>query len=305
MEREVILISVCICTYKRETLLDTLNSIDSQVFDKSIRLEICIVDNDKYGSSHHIVNQFSDMSNIKCHYQVEPKQGLSYARNTALTLATGSYFAFIDDDEVAAVNWIAELYRNAIKYDADVIIGSVKTLYPESAPEWIVKGDFFGRSFPSTGHILEVAGIGNALIRRESLPVDMLFDLKYNYSGGEDTDFLYRLTLLGRKIVACKEACVEEMVEGSRLNRMFLLKKALRVGETYQLIILNRKNAFDRKIYFFRSCAQWIIAKMLALVVMPFSNIYSLKFNIIAKANEGKIVASFTGGATELYVERG
>ncbi len=298
------LISICICTYKRQSLLDTLNSIESQVIANKLQLELCIVDNDSKGSSLPIVESFRRRSKLTIHHKIEPRQGLSFARNATLKQASGKWLAFIDDDEVAATDWISKLYSSAISYDADVIIGRVKTIYPKSTPVWLLKGDFFGRTFPKTGCSLEVAGIGNALIKRSSLPVDMLFDTRFNQTGGEDTDLLYRMTLANKKIIACREACVSETVEEHRLNKDFLLKKALGVGETYQLIIVNRKNPLIRCGYLMRSFLQWFLASGVSLLTRPFDKINSIRFEIKANANKGKVLAFFVGEATKLYTEK-
>ena len=37
------------------------------------------------------------------------EKGISFARNTAVSLATGDFLAWIDDDETAAENWLIAL----------------------------------------------------------------------------------------------------------------------------------------------------------------------------------------------------
>lgn len=296
-------ISVCICTYKRKSLLATLQSLDAQIISSDIKIEVSIVDNDSKGSSLSIVDMFKKTSDLDVLYKVEPRQGLSFARNAAVEQATGSLLAFIDDDEVAHPNWLALLYKNLLAYKADVVSGYVASIYPESTPKWIIEGDFFGRDLPETGTSLDVAYTCNSLLIRSSLPEGFLFDTRYNQTGGEDTDLFYRMTLSGKKIIACKEAVVSETVEEHRLNKAFLLKKALRVGETYQLIILNRLPLITRFLYLGKNLIQWFIASILSLFLKPINAISSVKFAIKANSNKGKVMAFFKGDATKLYTE--
>lgn len=52
--------------------------------------------------------------------------GLGMARNTGLDVATGEYVAFVDSDDFIEVNMYEHLYKEALKYDADVVFSDVR-----------------------------------------------------------------------------------------------------------------------------------------------------------------------------------
>ncbi|MDP9796708.1 hypothetical protein J2S43_005220 [Catenuloplanes nepalensis] len=63
---------------------------------------------------------------ITVDYLREETPGLSHARNRAVAAAPGETLAFIDDDAVPDVHWLAEIARAlALHPDADVITGAV------------------------------------------------------------------------------------------------------------------------------------------------------------------------------------
>jgi glycosyltransferase involved in cell wall biosynthesis len=59
-------------------------------------------------------------------YVVEPRRGLSFVRNRAISearAARADFVAFLDDDEVATAPWLTELLRVQGRYAADVVTG--------------------------------------------------------------------------------------------------------------------------------------------------------------------------------------
>src|SRR5690348_10660164 len=77
------LISVCICTLHRQTLEQTLDSIKRQVLCDDASVEMVIIDNDVAGSAAAIVNKMERDIPFSVRYQIEPRRGLSFARNCA------------------------------------------------------------------------------------------------------------------------------------------------------------------------------------------------------------------------------
>jgi glycosyltransferase involved in cell wall biosynthesis len=99
-EREIAL-SAVICTYNRYDLLpEAIESLVKQ--DGPVDLfEIIVVDNspDQAGATR-FGQRYSGLSNLT--YLVEPKPGLSNARNKGTAVALGRIVAFIDDDARAS-----------------------------------------------------------------------------------------------------------------------------------------------------------------------------------------------------------
>ena len=92
-------ISVCVCTYCRPSLLAALlDSLALQTFQDPF--EVIVVDNDAAGSAADTVEIAKiRYPKLDIRYVVEPQKGISFARNTAASLAAGDFLAWIDDDE--------------------------------------------------------------------------------------------------------------------------------------------------------------------------------------------------------------
>jgi glycosyltransferase involved in cell wall biosynthesis len=96
-------------------------------------------------------------------YLVEPKGGLSFARNAAVAAAPGEILAWLDDDEYADPNWLAEVARALAEHpEADVVSGVIVPAELETRAQlWFEQfgGHSKGRGFrpdvfsPGTAHI--------------------------------------------------------------------------------------------------------------------------------------------------------
>jgi glycosyltransferase involved in cell wall biosynthesis len=133
--------SVVVCTYKRpDSLIDTLRSVASQSIPAS-DYEVLLVNNDPAQDLGEIVEEmrrthFSDdpdrLRVVQC-----PLKGLSHARNAGISEARGVVVCFIDDDAVAARDWIETTLAAYGEYpDAGVVGGKILLTVPEETPPW-------------------------------------------------------------------------------------------------------------------------------------------------------------------------
>ncbi len=94
-------ICVCICTYRRPTLLKrVLFALAAQDTGRGFfTYSIVVADNDQARSAESVVAEFTKTSSVAVTYCMEPQQNIALARNKAVRNASGNYIAFIDDDE--------------------------------------------------------------------------------------------------------------------------------------------------------------------------------------------------------------
>lgn len=120
-------LSVVIVTKNRKKSLQ--NCLNSLVFQTQSPAEIVIVDNDSNDGTPEMVRNFSQIVNIPVHLVKEKMNGYPFIYNRGLKAARYPWVAFIDDDCVAAENWIQEhsSFLNAHQ-DANVIIGESQTI---------------------------------------------------------------------------------------------------------------------------------------------------------------------------------
>lgn len=129
-------ISAIICTHNREQYLGA--AIDSLLNQDFPEFEVVVVDN---ASSDRTTEIASLRPSIK--YVYEPVIGLSVARNTGAKVAAGDILAYLDDDAVAAPNWLRVLYEAYQNNEKLAVAGGKVTLiWPEGIqpPRWLSPG---------------------------------------------------------------------------------------------------------------------------------------------------------------------
>jgi succinoglycan biosynthesis protein ExoM len=236
-------ITVCICTYRRPELLERLlTALIAQQTDGLFTFSCVVVDNDASASARAVVERLQPAFPGQIQYALEPARNIALARNRAVSLVTGSFVAFIDDDEIPCEDWLMRLWRAINNFHADAVLGPVKPYFESRLPSWIEQSRICERPSHATGSALHwrQTRTGNALLRAAIVKQDEIqFDPAYA-SGGEDVDFFRRAALAGKTFVWCDESAVYELVPPSRLTRRYYLKRAFLQGR------ISWKYAVDR-----------------------------------------------------------
>lgn len=115
---ETDLISVIIPVYNVEKYLDKcINSVVNQTYKN---LEIILVDDGSTDNSSRICDDWAEKDNrIKVIHK--ENGGVSSARNAALKIISGKYFAFIDGDDYIDRDMYSALYACAASTDFDIV----------------------------------------------------------------------------------------------------------------------------------------------------------------------------------------
>lgn len=231
---EVVRVDVGVCTYQRESVADTLASLGTQLLPPDVRLRVIVADNETTPAAEARVRTAAAINRLDLTYVHAPARNISLARNAVLDAAEGDYLALIDDDQVAAADWIACLVAAAEAQGCAAILGPVTAVYPPQTPKWIAAGDFHSfRPVRVRGRILKGYSC-NVLIRMDVVRrAGLRFDLSLGRMGGEDDDFFYRLTDAGGVIGETEAARVFEPVPASRARLGWLLKRSFRSGQSH------------------------------------------------------------------------
>jgi glycosyltransferase involved in cell wall biosynthesis len=228
---------VCIPSFRRpQHLRLTLQSLADQRTDR--RFAVVIVENDALRSeSAPVAAEFLHAGKIHGLCLVEPRQGNCYAINaafeTALTMFPGATnFLMIDDDEIAAPDWLELMVRAAESSGADLVGGPVFPKFNDDTKLGLRHHPAFRPAYDRSGPVPVIYGCGNCLITR---PVfarlgDPAFDLRFNLLGGGDTDFFVRCRQAGMKFHWAAEAVITETVPDSRTYPGWLALRGLRIG---------------------------------------------------------------------------
>jgi succinoglycan biosynthesis protein ExoM len=230
------LVSVCVCTFRRPELLAALlNELNIQRTDGLFTYEIVVADNDAARSAEQAIRSFELRASVPVSYCVEPVPNIARARNAAVANATGSFIAFVDDDELPQVDWLLTMFRTITTHQVAGVLGPVVARFEQQPAPWISKGRFFDRPRYATGRRITwpEARTGNALVSRAAFEgLEPPFRPEFA-TAGEDMDFFRRAADNGCAFVWCDEAPVSELVARHRCTRRFLLRRALLRGSNF------------------------------------------------------------------------
>jgi succinoglycan biosynthesis protein ExoM len=226
-------VTVCICTFRRASLMHTLHSVANQVLSNDTECQIIVVDNDAARTAEPIVRSFRALiSKINLEYVQAPGQNISIARNAGLKACRTRWLAFIDDDETAASDWIERLM--ARRHGAAAVFGPCKAIYSDETPKWIRIGDYHSHHAQPRYGVVDTGYTSNVLIDMDIIrALKVQFDESFGRTGAEDTDFFYALHRHGGHLAFAPDAFVYEVVSNARATLGWVMRRRLRVGQTF------------------------------------------------------------------------
>lgn len=127
-------------TYNRGALVaDAVRSVVAQTADITPPFELIVVDNNSTDGTRDTIARVAG-TDPRVRYLFEPRQGLSYARNTGIAAARAPFIAFTDDDVRVEPEWVARILRAFAEHpEADAIGGRVLPLWPCAPPPWLTR----------------------------------------------------------------------------------------------------------------------------------------------------------------------
>jgi glycosyltransferase involved in cell wall biosynthesis len=229
-------ITVLICTYNRcESLRKTIDSVAAQRFVHPVAWEIVVVDNNSNDETRQVVDRFQAEYPERFRYILEPKQGVSHARNAGVRAARGEIVAFIDDDETADTSWLETLTSHLHSGDWAGAGGRVRPTSDITLPDWLKADSWFAKgplaSFdagPEKRQMNEPPFGANMAFRKEVFDICGLFRTDLGRSGNnlisnEDTEFGRRIMGAGLRILYEPASVTYHPVEQNRLNKGYFL----------------------------------------------------------------------------------
>jgi len=240
-------VAVAVLTYRRpEDLASALPGLLAQLDKISCETTLLVIDNDPQGTARESVAGFNSPL---IRYIHEPKPGIAAGRNRALAESENyDLLVFIDDDETPSEDWLEQLVMSQRSSGAAAVVGPVISRYAQPPEPWIQQGEFFDRRRLPTGTRLEVAATNNLLLdMRQIRDLNLGFDERFGLSGGSDTLFTRKLARMGNLMIWCDEAVVYDHVPSSRLTRSWVLKRAVRSGNSSVRVNLELSKGLVRR----------------------------------------------------------
>ena len=106
-------LTVIIPTYNRaESLRKTLRSLADAAPAPGLEVEIVAADNNSSDHTRQVVEEMTaHFAAARVEYLFEPRQGRSFALNTAIRQSTCDVLSAVDDDETVAPDWLVEVEK--------------------------------------------------------------------------------------------------------------------------------------------------------------------------------------------------
>jgi glycosyltransferase involved in cell wall biosynthesis len=134
-------VSVVVCAYTEERWKDLTAAIDSCRAQTHVPLETIVVADHNPGLLERLRWERRDVLAV----ENDGQQGLSGARNSGARAARGEIVAFLDDDAVAAPDWLEFLVDAYVDADVIGVGGRIDPVWPEGRPaglppefDWVV-----------------------------------------------------------------------------------------------------------------------------------------------------------------------
>ena len=232
-------ITVGLCTFRRPGVVATLESLAAQALPAGTAVVVAVADNDDTPSSEPLVRETAARLGLALRYAHAPARNISVARNAVLDAADTRWLAFLDDDELAAPDWVARLLAAAADDGAAAaVFGPAVARYAPGSPDWAAACDFHSNRIPETEDAILSGYTSNVLIdmdfvRRHGLR----FRTELGRTGGEDTVFFHEMHRLGGALRYAPDAAVFEDVQPGRVNLDWVWRRKYRSGQTHALLL--------------------------------------------------------------------
>lgn len=254
--------TVAIPTYNGASrLTKVLAKLEKQTGIENISWEIIIVDNNSKDDTAKVVQEYQatwskSMPGVDLKYFFEPEQGLAFARQRAVIEGTGTWIAFLDDDNWPAEDWIANAYNFAQQYpQAGAVSGQIHGSFEVKPPDNFGKIAAFLaiREHGSTPKMFDPDNLrlppGAGLVVRkqawcESVPnrLTLLGRVGKAVVAGEDYEALLYMHKAGWEIWYNPAMHIAHQIPRFRLERDYLIKIAHGIGlATCHLRMINAK----------------------------------------------------------------
>lgn len=197
-------LSIVVCTRNRAASLQpTLDSIMSAARTATdTPVDLVIVDNGSSDNTQAVLAAWAaGVADLAVRIAIEPRPGLSRARNAGVALARGDVVAFTDDDCTLTPNYIRDLVRHWHDDGDRAVIrgGRVELGDPRDLP-FTIKLDEFPQQLAHPVHPGGFVHGCNMAISRAALTRIGAFDERFGagarFIAAEDADYLYRAQIL-------------------------------------------------------------------------------------------------------------
>ncbi|MGB3190327.1 MAG: hormogonium polysaccharide biosynthesis glycosyltransferase HpsE [Limnoraphis sp.] len=268
LEHSAVDLTVAICTYNGEARIrEVLDALLRQQKTEGVAWEVLVVDNNSTDGTGKVVSELIKnwRSDSQLRYVREERKGLAYARIRAIQAANSQdLVAFLDDDNIPALNWVAETYDFAIENpQAGAYGGNIHFKLDSPPPEYFdqikIYLTIYNRGseafcYSRSAKARKVPAGAGCVFRKQAWnqvvpPVDKLLisgrDPK-TLAAGEDAEVLYYLQNTDWEIWHNPKMEIWHHIYPERLEKAYLLKLARGYGLSQHPVRIARYYPWQR-----------------------------------------------------------
>lgn len=260
--------TVILPTFRRPRALErALASLAAQRAP-GLTWELVVIDNDDPPGSEAVFRAGVERLPVPARYVREPRRGVAHARNLGIAEASGGIVAMMDDDVVAAEDWLARLLEPILSGRCDGTGGRVLLDPAVPRPRWFDELGI-GAYLASwdLGHqerdlvYWEIVLTANAAFRADLLRETGGFDPSLGPRGrlpmvADDNLLVRKFRACGGRMRWVPAAVVIHELTSERLSRGYLLRRAYAQGRSEW--ILDRELLSQRKLNGARVALGWL-----------------------------------------------
>ncbi len=285
-------VTIAICTYNRvDYLRDTLLDFKNQTASAQ-QFEIIIINNNSTDKTEIACSDFIEQNpELNTRLYSEIRQGLSHARNRAITESNSEWILFIDDDVILPEDFV----QNALNFINQAekpcaAGGKILVSFDDGEPDWI-PGELmpmFGfhdlgndqkkypaHNFPRGGNMLihktvaeKVGGFNPELGRTGE-----------NLAGSEEKAFFDQARKQGFELWYLADMMLYHRIGKRRLKKEYLKKQSVGIGYSEQIRL--KGSSFKLLIKFLSEIAKFGISIILSILYLLRGKIKAAKFILI------------------------
>lgn len=229
VENQDVVFSIIIpCFNCKDTISDTLKSIEEQSFDS---IEIILIDDCSSDGTLEILRRHEKENNKIKVFRNQKNIGPGGSRNNGLIRSNGEYILFIDSDDLFASHFFNRLYNHIRTTNSDLIFFDYNRCFPNGKTQSFHPTDMFG-SHPNKKTFIALSGESVwSLCAKKSLFTNLQFPATYL---AEDVVIVPILCSLASKISSLNFVgylYTYQMNSLSRMPQMKMLESILKSSE--------------------------------------------------------------------------
>jgi GT2 family glycosyltransferase len=198
-------IDVIIATYNRAGSLErAARSVLAAGSAARLDFVVTVADNNSTDATSEVASRLAEESNGRVRYLFEPRQGKSYALNSAVAASDGDLIVFTDDDVLVSEDWLGEIHRE-FTTDPSLCMLSGRILLGSESVQQISYNPHEERRYFTYPAGMEFVWGANMAFRREVFDRVGLFDVRFGpgrfFPGADETEFAYRALKAGYRLL--------------------------------------------------------------------------------------------------------